>query len=145
MMKSFHIQWVETDPTYLADEHYAQFFLLVRNGRIVYIGDSFHRSLQELIPATLRAAGLNENSTQIFLGRIVEFSGLKNQDVNEIHRLLVYARKPLYNLNGKHDFKAENTLVVHNSGSGIFPLSIKANDDGVFLSQKLAARVNAVA
>ena len=145
MSKSFHIQWVEANPSQLANEYYAQFFLLVRNGRIAYIGNSYHRQISELIPATMKASGLNPGNTKIYLGRVVEFAGLSDEDVKEIQQLLVYARKPLFNVAGKHNYVANGNLHIHNSGAPLFPRTIKGNSYGVFLSQRLAEGVYAVA
>lgn len=145
MKKTFHIQWTKVDPSNLDQHHYAQFFVLVRNGNPVYIGDSFRRSIKHLIPATMKAAALNQSSTEVYLGRVVEFVGLANDDVIEMHKLLVYSRKPIYNVIGKHDYKPVESICVNNLGENILPHTIKANQYGVFLSQKLSATVFAVA
>ncbi len=145
MKKTYNIQWSQTNLDRLKDEHYAHLFMLVHNGRIVYIGNSLHRCIMEFIPATIEAAGLNSGQTDIFLGRVREMNGLKFPEVNEIQELLAYARKPFYNVRGKMDLQSKNYLALNNFGCSLLPSTLKSNRWGVYQSQRPASEGYAVA
>ncbi len=145
MKTTYNIQWSLTNLDRLEDEHYAHLFMLVRNGRIVYIGNSFRRRIMKYIPATMEAAGLNSGQTQIFLGRVREMIGLNSPKVTEFQELLTYARKPVYNVHGKLDFKPKNYFTLHNFGCNLLPSSLRADQWGVYQSQRPAAEGYAVA
>lgn len=145
MKTTYHIQWSQTNLDRLQDEHYAHLFILVRNERIVYIGNSFRRRINKFIPATLDAAGLNSDQTQIYLGRVREMIGLKVPKVTEIQELLTYARKPIYNVHGKLNFEAKSYFTLFNSGCSLLPSSVRADQWGVFQSQRPASDGYAVA
>ena len=145
MKTTYDIQWSLTTPERLQDEHYAHLFILVRNERIVYIGNSFRRRLHKYIPATMDAVGMSNGQTQIYLGRVREMIGLRAPKVTEMQQLLAFARKPIYNVHGKLNFEPKNYITLLNSGCSLLPESLRVDRWGVFQSTRPASEGYAVA
>jgi|GEM_PF-4747247 len=145
METTYHIQWSEADLDRLKEEHYAHLFLLVRNGRIVYVGNSFRRKIHKFIPATIEAAGLANGQTQVFLGRIVEMKGLTLTTVTSMQELIAFARKPIYNVRGKKSYESTSYFTLNSTGCTLMPESVRADRWGVFQSRRSAAEGYAVA
>jgi len=145
MKKLFNIQWAATSVDHLAEEHYAHLFMLVRNGRIVYIGNCFRRNLRQLVASTVQAVTVDSSPVEIYLGRVVEFSRVTSDDIDQIHGMLVFARKPMYNIKGKRNFKLSHEILLRISGCDLFPEAIRADNWGVFLSQRAAEGIYAIA
>jgi hypothetical protein len=134
-MTQFTIQWTKSQVENLKTERYAHFFALMHQGSVIYIGQAHRKHLEELIPSLIRQFNLDHLRITLFLGRIREIGmgGVSDCQMDAIHSLLVFARKPRLNLAGKFDYQGLPELQLCNSGCEIMPAGLRAEASRVYL------------
>ena len=140
-MMNFSLQWSKASLSQLDTEIYAHFFAIVRSGKIVYIGNANHANLSNLLSETIFRLGIDSNSSELYLGRIREYGSrrIADETVNAMHKLLVYARKPYLNKDGKFRYAGLPNLSMVNSGFGLLPGKVRAENRIVFLASQAYA------
>lgn len=135
-MSAYNIQWRATHQDLLQNEKYAQFFALVQNGKLIYIGLAFRQNISQTIPAFILRNNLDPANLKVYLGRIKEYTvkALDVQHLRAVHDLLVFARKPILNLTGRFDYQSQGDLRVINSGFELLPLRLREENKNVFVS-----------
>jgi hypothetical protein len=140
-MSTYNIQWSSSCFEKLASERYAHFFAIVQRGELMYVGKAYHSNLTDLIPACTQQLDLDHLSLTLFLGRIREVgTGRINEaSVNAIHDLLVFARKPRYNLAGKFVYQGQADLQLANVGCQLLPTKLRAENNRVFVGKPMGS------
>ncbi len=135
-MSAFNIQWTATRQDLLKNEKYAQFYALVKNGKLIYIGLAFRKNLSQAIPACILQNNLDPANLKVYLGRVKEYAvkALNVQQLQAMHDLLVFARKPVLNMTGRFDYQSHGDLRVNNSGCELLPLRLREENKNVFVS-----------
>lgn len=139
-MRTTNIQWKRTLPEALNQERYAHFFLLVRNHRVIFIGQCFRKPLEDFIPFALNGLGIEGGNVELWLGRIKDVGSgrLEAQLIKDLENLLVYSRKPVMNKEYKLSYKGQSKLRILNSGCSLLNVEIRAENNMVFRSLRMA-------
>lgn len=137
-MKHYSVQWSLVNANNLSEQHYAHFFLLVRNGKVQYLGNVHRRDLAKVIPATVAASNMNMNSTQVYLGRIRERLGYQFDVVGDIQQLLVTALRPTLNVKSNNLPLKATGLVTTHTGTRLMPGAVRRESNRIYISHRMA-------
>jgi hypothetical protein len=134
-MSAFNIQWSATRLGHLPQERYAQFFALALQGELVYVGKAYRENLTQLIPACLRQLNLDPLSLTIHLGRIREIGmgRISGALVDSIHGMMVFAKKPRLNREGKYRFHGLMDVQATNAGCDHMPAKMRTEGNMVII------------
>lgn len=140
-MHNFNVQWSPTKIDRLPQERYAHMFALVSGGEVLYIGKAYRADLPELIPACIAGHDLDHLPLTIYLGRIREVGTgrISFANVDAIVDLLVFARKPRLNHDGKYNYAGADDLHLANDGCAVIPHRLRAENRLVFVAKPLVA------
>lgn len=139
-MSSYNLQWSPAPLQHLAQGRYAHFFALVLRGEVLYIGKSFRCELALVIPECIAQLGVDHAELEIFLGRIrdVGMDRIGAASVDAIFDLLVFARKPRHNAEGKFKYAGIADLQISNVGCAAIHTKLRAENHNVFVSKLTA-------
>jgi hypothetical protein len=136
-MSTYNVQWSAACLEKLTQERYAHFFALMHHGEVLYVGMAYRNDLQQLIPACIQQLDLDHLSLTLYLGRIREVGTgrISDASVRAIHDLIVFARKPQYNLVGKFVYQGAADLQLSNVGCHQLPAKLRAENNRVFVAK----------
>lgn len=133
-----HLQWSIALLTNLDEERYSHLFLLVRGGRVIYVGNAHGQNLETCVNNTLERLRLDSRSVEVWLGRARDVGkGLTREWVKQARMLLVYALKPILNTQGKVHYEGSSSLRLENHGSPYLHQFLRAENGIVFRSMKM--------
>ncbi|MFN8396925.1 MAG: hypothetical protein U0176_20030 [Bacteroidia bacterium] len=140
-MSTFNIQWSSARPDSLSQERYAQFFALIHQGQVAFLGKAYREEIESLIPACLVHLNLDPLSTTVHLGRIVGVGQghISNRAVDAILSALVFAKKPSLNRVGKYRHEPVMDMQVSNVGLPGLPNQLRVQDGCVIVAAKPSA------